>query len=493
MRYLTLLVVFCFNQALGQYTTLSFEVKDSLKRPIVFFEPIEGHANTWIPTYSIKNNSSNEFTFKRRIRITEPVAIQIRFGYAPFWLYIEPGQNILIDINLNLYTGKSTNGGLKITGPNARGNEYFNDFNFQPGRKFKLTDDILLSCDAKNPLKTIKYYEQKVDSSFVYLKRLKSKKLITPTFYKLVTNDLDLSYLREFGIGLLQSKTDYKSKCEIIDSLYRVYNPENEKNLQGFFNGPYCYSYGIYKNTSSFNSGSLPEDTTIRIGTSNYKIAKNFVPFIYLKGDVMKFEWGMSLYLYKAFYPDRFKETDLAPYFNEFPDSWLRHTINFEKKNYTNPSDHNSYVDSSKIFVLNAGSLNSFNEVFNVFFKNKLVYVDFWATWCLPCKEEFSFNSSLDSFFLKNDIERLYVSFDYPGNREAVLKNIYSFKLYGKHLLLNKKLFEDIIDKIYGGSTRYSIPRYLIINKKSQIVENNAKRPSSGEALMDQLKIYLEH
>lgn len=493
MRYLIFLFVFGFNHALGQYTALSFKVKDSLKRQIAFFGPIDGHANRSIPTFIIRNNNSDETIFTKRIKITKPVAIEIHFGYEPLWLYIEPGQNIQIDINLNRFTNKSTNGGLKIRGPNAEGNEYFNDFNFQPGAKFKLTDNILLSCGPNDFLKTINDFKHKIDSSFAYLKILQSKKLISSQFYRLITSDLGLSYVTEFGLGLFQSKIFYTHRCEIMDALYKIYNPENEENLQGFFNGPYYYRYGVYKNTSSYNSSLLQEDTTLRIGNSDYEIKKNFVPFIYLKGDIMKFEWGMALYQYKAFFPDRFEDTDLTPYFSKFPDSWLRHSLdlNFKHKNYTTSTDYNSLVDSSKIILLNAKGINSFKGILDTFFKNKLVYVDFWATWCIPCKQEFRFNSSLDTFLLKNNIERLYVSFDSPGNRDVVLKNIYSFKLYGKHLLLNKKLFDDIIDRIYGGSTTYSIPRYLIINKKNQIVEINARRPSSGNALLNQLRLYI--
>lgn len=420
------------------------------------------------------------------------MAIEIHFGFEPLWLYVEPNQQIDVNINLNLFTGNSTNGGLKIQGQNSKGNEYFNELNFLPGKKFILVDKIISYCKNENVHKKIECFQQKVDSSYQFLKILRSKKLITSGFYKLITNDLNLAYVSEFGVELFRSKTDYEQNCKVIDSLYKIYKPQNKLNLQGFFNNTFYYRYGIYENTKTFNSSLLPEDTTLEIYNKRYKVFKNFIPFIYLKGEIMKFEWGMALYQYKAFFPEKFQIGDLSYYSVKFPESWVYHYVDVKpEKSGLESSNPYSHIDSAKIIILNADSLKSLSGVIRRYFNNDLVYVDFWATWCLPCKEEFSFNKFVDSFCIKNHIERLYVSFDLPSAKQNVLRNIYSFRLYGKHLLLNKQIFGDIMDKVYNGAARYSIPRYLIIDN-NHVVETDAKRPSSGKALLNQLKLYID-
>ena len=491
MKYIAFLFILFFNQSYGQYAIVSLKVTDSLRRPIIFFEPLNGHANRYVPSYTIKNTDGSGFMVKRKIKIDEPVAIEIHFGFEPLWLYIEPNQQIYVDINLNRFTSNSTNGGLKIRGQNAKGNEYFNEFNFLPGKKFKLIDNIISNCEAGNARQKIECFQKKIDSSFAFLKVLKGKKLITPSFYQLITNDLGLAYVTEFGVESLRSNTGYHESCKILDSLYRIYDPQNKQNLQGFFSNTYYYRYGIYRNTKTYNSALLQSDTILPVNNMGYNVLKNFIPFIYLKGEIMKFEWGMALYQYETFFPDKFQMSDLDYYSAKFPDSWLFQYVNLKsQKNKTPPSNFASQVDSTKITILDEDSLNSFTGVINRYFKNKIVYVDFWATWCLPCKEEFSFNKFVDSFCVKNHIERLYVSFDVPASKQNVLQNIYSFRLYGKHLLLNKEIFDDIINKIYNGNTRYSIPRYLIIDN-DHVVEINAERPSSGKALLNQLKLYI--
>ena len=111
-------------------------------------------------------------------------------------------------------------------------------------------------------------------------------------------------------------------------------------------------------------------------------------------------------------------------------------------------------------------------------FKGKVVYVDFWASWCGPCKREMPFSHELRNKFKNNkDVVFLYVSVD--KNEAAWRKAITDYNVTGVNLLATGGQLESMA---YNYNLT-GIPLFILVDKKGKIVSNPAPRPSSGQEL----------
>ncbi|MVM35719.1 redoxin family protein [Spirosoma sp. HMF4905] len=110
--------------------------------------------------------------------------------------------------------------------------------------------------------------------------------------------------------------------------------------------------------------------------------------------------------------------------------------------------------------------------------KGKVVYVDVWATWCVPCREEFPQAKQLQARFADNNqVAFLYVSID--RNQEAWKKMLAGDPDF-KGVHMNQPPGEQF--ESFGKAYQLgSIPRYMLIDQTGNLVNVNADRPSSGK------------
>jgi peroxiredoxin len=101
----------------------------------------------------------------------------------------------------------------------------------------------------------------------------------------------------------------------------------------------------------------------------------------------------------------------------------------------------------------------------NVEFKNfrgKVIFLNFWATWCGPCKEEMSSMEALYQDFKKKDFTFLSISVDYEG-----------LKPVKEYIEKNKYTFPVLIDPKCGVLDLYEvkgIPTTFIIDKNGRMI-----------------------
>lgn len=138
-----------------------------------------------------------------------------------------------------------------------------------------------------------------------------------------------------------------------------------------------------------------------------------------------------------------------------------------------------------QLFWPGAENITSVSQLLTAL-KGNAYYVDIWSTYCVPCKEEFRYNASLQRLLKNRNVRLLYLSID-DERRDDDWKNLIKyFKLSGLHVRAADELRKDL-SRTLGKDNIMSIPRYLIIDKNGTIINNDAARPSDSIHLSRQI------
>lgn len=173
---------------------------------------------------------------------------------------------------------------------------------------------------------------------------------------------------------------------------------------------------------------------------------------------------------------DAFIHDDFITYFKAYEEK-VKDTslVNGVRQDFALEFDDRRSETASVVLTDLGGKKMTFDDV-KARHKGKVIYVDFWASWCGPCREAMPASADLRKVLKDKKVVFVYLSIDgsiKPWQKASTAENLHN---YAENYLIVNTSTSDFLKQ----NKLSSIPRYMIFDKTGRLTHANAPRVESG-------------
>lgn len=406
-------------------------------------------------------NLNADGSFDTEFKVTHGVFGELRYGNKSAEIWIEPGDNLQI-----VFDAANIDNSISFGGVGKENNKYLKDLNVHFAAQ---QQEVRTKMKYATPNAFQEYVKAEEQKRRKYFDNYVKQNNLSPSFYEVAQAEIDywkennlLSY--PFEHPLYHNKL---APMKVADNYYDFIDKLNFEKQKGLPAKNYVYflqQYVDYLTRKPENKGK-PQIQVIKEN---------------LEGEA--YYYSMTRLL-----TSECRRGRLA-------------TAGVEIKKFIEESPYQNYNNILRFAYNEAVGLNigtkapdfeftdiDGNVVHLSDYKGKVVYIDFWATWCAPCRRYISYSQVLSKEMEGKDVVFLYISLD--DNNTEWEGYVKTKSLDGVHIRAKGGYgYHSKIAELYKVK---ALPSYFLVGKDGRIAYNPAANPMSS-TISQQINTLLE-
>ena len=395
--------------------------------------------------YRFTVNSSGSFVLP--VELARPTIGKLVYGDRHIEVYLEPGDRLAVS-----FDGNSFGNTIRFSGTGGVHNNFLRDLR---SRFANADEQARKKTETASPSDYKQFMDQSYRSKLDFLEQYPQRSKFSARFAQFARADVDYWYAylllnypweHPYFVGTtapMQMPSGY------FDFLDRI--PLN--NDGALPNEYYTYFLDLYFENE--------EEKRNDFGVTRLSLAKE-----QLTGEALYYYTAKRLNALSKMGKTSRITADLTTFLQESTYEQYNDVL-ILTYNQTRGIQKGSKAPSFTLFDIDG------NQVSLSDFEGSVVYIDFWATWCIPCIHEMQSAQRLKRRFKGKPVEFVYISVD--ANRDLWANYVKQHRLKGVHLYASGE-FQSEVARAYGVQR---IPNFVMIDKEGNIAAKPALRPGS--------------